>query len=321
MPFPATRRILPRPRIKNFQPFLLLATLLLGAPTVFQVTAGTTPRTPSQLRLPLDTVFQGRDRFDRLVARATRENWRALPIGARTAQVGQALVGTPYENYTLEIDDRIEAPSADFTGLDCWTFYEISLGFARMLRAQPPPYAPTDLLAMIELERYRDGRCTGGYLSRMHFLEEVFADNTRRGLSTNPTRDLGGVRLRRNITEMTAMWKSYRYLRNDRSLLPEMARIQEKVSALPVYHIPRAQVRGIENQLRTGDVVAITSRDTSGYTSHVGLIVRDGDRARILHATSSREKGRKVILDTNISDYLEGSSDHAGIIIYRPKDV
>ncbi len=307
--------------MKNFPPLLLTGLFAFLANSPATVHAGTTPPRNPPLRLPLSTVFKGEDEFNRLVARAVRENWRALPIGERTATVGQALVGTPYVNYTLEIDDRIEAPSANFNGLDCWTFYEISLAFARMIKAQAPPYEPRDLLAMIELERYRDGRCTGGYLSRMHFLEEVFADNTQRGLSENPTRSLGGVRIRRDITEMTSAWKSYRYLRSDRSLLPEMARIQKDVSALPVYHIPRAQVRGIENQLRTGDVVAITSTWHGSYTSHVGLIVRDGDRARFLHATSNRDLGRKVILDTTITDYLKRSSDQAGIIIYRPKDV
>ena len=125
-------------------------------------------------------------------------------------------MGTPYVNYTLELDDRIESPSVNFNGMDCWTFYEISLAFWRMLRAKDGDYRPEDLLALIELERYRDGRCTGGFLSRKHFLEEVFANNSARGLSTNPTSEMGGVRLTRNITEMTMM-----------------GRVQDRVSALP----------------------------------------------------------------------------------------
>lgn len=298
-----------------------IAILLLSALALVPLACATKPSSGSPLRLPLKTVFVGEGKFDRLVAQAARENWRALPIGERTARVGRALIGTPYVNFTLEIDDHIEAPSVNFDGMDCWTFYEISLAFARMIRSEAPPYQPTDLLADIELERYRDGRSTGGYLSRMHFLEEVFADNTRRGLSENPTRSLGGVPLRRNITEMTAAWKHYRYLRNNRSLLPEMATIQRQVSALPVYHIPKGSVRGIESKLRTGDIVAITSRDKSGYTSHVGMIVREGSRARFMHATASRDLGRKVILDVPISEYLTRSSDHYGIIVYRPKDV
>jgi len=272
-------------------------------------------------RLPMGTVFKGQEKFDRLVGMAQRENWRALPLGERTARVGQALLGTPYVNYTLEIDDRIESPSVNLNGLDCWTFYEVSLGFARMLRMKDSDYRPEDLLSMVELERYRDGRCTGSFLSRMHFLEEVFSNNGARGLSVNPTRQMGGAPLRRNITEMTNAWHSYRYLRNNRGLLPEMGRIQERVSSLPVYHIPRDHVADAERLIQTGDIIAITSRDKSGYTSHVGMAVRKSDGVHFMHATSKRELGRKVIMDGRISKYLKGSSDHFGIIVYRPLDL
>ena len=274
-----------------------------------------------QQRLPMDLVFKGGEKFHRLVALAQREDWAALPIGERTARVGKALLGTPYVNYTLEIHDHIESPSVNFQGLDCWTFYEISLAFARMLRVKEADYKPEDLLALVELERYRNGRSDGGYLSRMHFLEEVFADNEIRGLSVNPTRDLGGEPLQRQIREMTSAWKSYRYLRNNPALLPEMARIQEKVSALPVHHIPKDLVASIEKYIRTGDIIAITCRDSSAYTCHVGIAVRKANGTHLMHATSRRDKGRKVVLDGRISDYLKRSDDHFGIVIYRPLDL
>ena len=271
--------------------------------------------------LPLSTVFKGQPTFDKLVARAERENWRSLPIGDRTVAVGLALTGTPYKGFTLEIDDRVEAPSVNFQGLDCWTFYEVSLGFARMLRAKPGPYTPDDLLRMVETERYRHGRCTGEYLSRFHFLEELFYDNERRGLAVNITRQLPGAERmdHRDIREMTVMWRHYRYLRSNPTLLPEMARIQERVSDLPVYHVPKSRVPGIEKYLRDGDIIAITSRDTGGYTSHVGLARRDSNGTlRFLHASS---RYRQVILDERLSAYLADKRDDAGIIVARPADV
>ncbi|MDD5198767.1 MAG: DUF1460 domain-containing protein [Terrimicrobiaceae bacterium] len=291
-----------------FRPFLLFASLMLCVPAALGA------------QLPLNRTFKGQARFQRLVAQAQSENWRALPIGERTARVGMALLGTPYANYTLEIDDHIEAPSVNLNGLDCWTFYETSLAFARMIKQKPVGATPEDLLSFIELERYRGGHCTGGYLSRMHFLEEVFSDNSRRGLAVNPTQDLGGVPIRRNITEMTSAWRSYRYLVHNPGLLPGMAAIQDRVSALPVYYIPKAKVPATEKSLRTGDVVAIVSADRSGYTSHVGMVVKRPDGMHFMHATSSRSRGHRVILDDRISQYLKRSSDHIGIIVYRPLD-
>ncbi len=84
--------------------------------------------------LPLSTLFRGQSRFYALAAEAERQNWRALPLGERIIAVAKSFLGTHYLNYTLEIDDHIEAPSVDMDGLDCWTFFEISVGFARMER-------------------------------------------------------------------------------------------------------------------------------------------------------------------------------------------
>src|ERR1051326_1605072 len=87
----------------------------------------------TQTRLPFSTVFKGGDRFKDLGAQAKSHDWKSLPIGERTAAVGQALLGTRYKHFTLEIDNRIESPSVNFTGMDCWTFFETALAFARML--------------------------------------------------------------------------------------------------------------------------------------------------------------------------------------------
>src|SRR5437868_14559112 len=69
-----------------------------------------------ETRLPFKTVFKGTQQFQRLVETARTGNWKTLPIGERTAAVGQALTGTHYRHFTLEIDNRIEAPSVNFTG-------------------------------------------------------------------------------------------------------------------------------------------------------------------------------------------------------------
>ena len=273
-------------------------------------------------RLPLPTVFQGEAKFHAVVAKAERENWRNLPLGERTIRVARELIGTPYVNYSLEVDDRIESPVANLKGMDCWTYYENSLAIARMLKYKPAPYKLQDMLQMVEIERYRNGICTGNYLSRMHHLEEVFHDNQRRGYASNITSRIPGAqRLQRNIQEMTVQWKAYRYLRSNPSLIEPMGKIEEQVSKLPVYHIPKSKVRDAEKYLQNGDICAITTNDTHGYTSHVGLIIRLKDRAYFTHATSDRDKGRMVIIDQPITDYLNGASKHAGIVVCRPNEV
>jgi hypothetical protein len=274
----------------------------------------------AESRLPFGTVFKGRDKFDRLVAGAREGNWKSLPIGERTATVGRALVGIRYKNYTLEIDNRIEAPSVNFNSLDCWTFFEISLGFARMLDEPAENWTPERLLHYIELDRYRGGQCTGEYLSRLHYLEDWLADNDRRGLVEDLTHSLGGVSVPHTAREMTVGWRHYRYLAANRSLLGPLRQMEARVSSHPLYQVPKSRVGSIEGKLRSGDIIAIVSRDGRRQfsTSHVGLALRLADGSlHFMHASSPRNHGR-VVIDSTLSSYLYRYGTHSGILVGRP---
>jgi hypothetical protein len=273
----------------------------------------------AESRLPFGTVFRGRDRFDRLVTSARDGNWKSLPIGERTATVGRALVGTRYKSYTLEIDNRVEAPSANFTGMDCWTFYEIALGFARMLDEPAENWVPERLLHYIELDRYRGGQCTGEYLSRLHYLEDWLADNDGRGLVEDLTRSLGGVSVPHSAREMTVAWRRYRYLAANRSLLGPLRQMEARVSSRPLYQIPKSRVASIEGKLHSGDIIGIISRDGSLFsTSHVGLALRAADGSlHFMHASSPRNYGR-VVIDSTLSSYLNRYRTDSGILVARP---
>ncbi len=276
-------------------------------------------RASAETKLAMDTVFKGRQRFDQLVQRAVSEDWKSLPIGRRTAAVGRSLVGTPYKSFTLEIDDRIEAASVNFLGLDCWTFFEAALAFARMLDEPRENWTPQTMLHYVEVDRYRDGTCTGGYLSRLHYLEEWLNDNARRGYLSDLTRDLGGVRVSHAADEMTINWRSYRYLRANPDLRSGIRTMENRVASLPMYHIPKSRVASIEPKIQSGDIIGITTKDRGGIgTSHVGLAVRD-DRGvlRFMHASAPHNYGH-VVLDTRLSDYLRHFKSDVGIIVARP---
>ncbi len=269
--------------------------------------------------LPSSTVFRGQDQFNRLLSEARANNWASLPIGERTATVGRSLVGTRYKSFTLEIDNSIEAPSVNFTGLDCWTFFEVSLAFARMLDEPQENWTPERMLHYIELDRYRGGQCTGEYLSRLHYLEDWLYDNDRRGLVSDLTRSLGGVSVPHAAQEMTRGWKSYRYLKANRSLLTPLGQMEARVSSRPLYQIPKSRVAGIEPQLRSGDIVGIISHDGGMFgTSHVGLAYRSPDGTlHFMHASSPHNSG-KVVVDSRLSSYLYRYGSDTGILVARP---
>jgi hypothetical protein len=277
---------------------------------------------PGELRaggLPLEKTFVGQKKFQQLMSRGYRAGWARLPLGERVNNFALALAGTPYVNFTLELDDRIEAPSVNMNGMDCWTLFEIALAMGRLVALHPPPYTPQEMLRLIELDRYRNGRCTGRFDSRLHHLEDWLRDNEKRGLVKDITPSLGGQRLYRQMSYMGAKPQLFRQLRADPSMVPEFVRIENELSRRGISYIPKDRVPQIEKQLRNGDIICIVTTWPGGYTSHVGLASRD-DRGvlRFLHASRNH---RKVLRDARLSDYLAQFKKHAGIYVVRPLEL
>ena len=267
--------------------------------------------------LPLSTTFKGQEKFHRIARKAVKGQWGRLPMGSRMVKVAKELEGLPYKSYTLEIDNHIESPSVNFQGMDCWTFFETCLGFCRMLETPKPSYQPRDLLRQIEWTRYRNGRCNGNYLDRIHYLAEWYSDNKKRGNIKDLTRSFPNTRMHNKCREMSILWKSYRYLKHNPHLRRGMAAQEARVTRMPVYMVPKHKVAGIENRLRNGDIIGIASSHDGGFCSHVGIIIKDAQgRSRFMHASTTY---KKIVIDSTISGYLDQFKKHAGILVARPQ--
>ncbi len=267
--------------------------------------------------LPQKTTFVGKAKFDAIAKKAIKENWRKLPIGDRMAKIALELNGTPYKAYTLEIDDHIESPSVNFKGLDCWTFFETTMGIARMLETPKKSYTPSDLLKQIEHTRYRGGKCNGNYLDRIHYLAEWYTDNAKRKTIYDITRKFPTSKMPNKCNEMSQLWKYYRYLKHNPELRPKMAAQERRMTAMTVRMVPKTKVAGIEKDLRNGDIIGIARHGDGSYCSHVGIIIKDENgKARFMHASTTY---KKVVVDETISAYLNKFNKHAGILIARPR--
>ncbi len=252
-----------------------------------------------------------------MARKAVAERWGRLDIGKRMVMVAKELEGLPYKSYTLEIHNHIESPSVNFTGMDCWTFFETCLAFCRMLETPKKRYTPQDLLKQIEWTRYRNGRCQGNYLDRIHYLVEWYEDNHKRKNINDLTRKFPTQRMQNRCQEMSQLWKSYRYLKHNPDLRQGMAQHEKRLTQKKFYMIPKHKVASIESHLQNGDIIGIARHDHGSYCSHVGIIVKDSQgRARFMHASTTY---KKVVIDSSISNYLKKFKKHAGILVARPK--
>jgi len=262
-------------------------------------------------------AFTGEDTFARLLALARDGAWRELPIGQRIGAIGMALRETPYVAATLELYEDREICSVNLRGLDCVTFFESALAFARMLgRGEGSPEA---LLAEATFTRYRDGRLTD-YASRLHYLSDWFVDNERKGVVRLISRALpGAARFTPRVSYMSRHPEAYRQLEASPELVRRIARLEDAISAREMHYVPKAKVAEAQPHLLTGDIVGVTTTIDGLDCSHAGLCYRDERGVpRLLHASTTR---KAVVLDDELVAYLGRVSTHTGIIVGRPLEV
>jgi len=99
-------------------------------------------------------------------------------------------------------------------------------------------------------------------------------------------------------------------VKEDRTcFLPGIRPVQQEIIYIPSDAIDVS----VLNKLRTGDYVGIYSTLKGLDVSHVGIIIEDGDKIYLRHA-SSLKKHRKVV-DQDFKNYIVGKP---GIIVFRP---
>lgn len=259
--------------------------------------------------------FEGSAVLERTLARLP-QGAADLPIGELMVRVGFTFVDTPYVGWTLDQDPTIERCFITLNGLDCVTFAESSWGIARAIkRAKGTRITSGDVLREVTNTRYRGGKMNG-YLSRLHYTSDWMQDNANRSnLKLVSASIPGSERLGKSLFFMSSHPTVYPAVKHDPSLAQGLVEIERRLPTAEMMFIPKAKVRDAEAHLQDGDMVGIVTNVAGLDTSHVGMIVRRGEKARFLHASS---KKKKVYFDGRMSDYLASSASSTGLIVARP---
>lgn len=238
-------------------------------------------------------------------------HWVQLDVGPLTAKIAQQLIGTPYVGGTLEGAGH-ERCTVDMLRLDCVTFFEVSMNMARSMLSNKNTF--DDLVAAVTYTRYRNGIVTD-YTSRLHYTAEWIQNNIDKGVVTDVTPALGGVRFPFSLGFMSANPKYYPAFAEHPEYIPVIASIEQSVNTTNRTIIPKERIAEIEDKLQDGDIIAIATSKKGLDYAHTGLIVRDGKRARFLHASSVK---KQVLLDEPISDVVARLDTYLGITVVRP---
>ena len=253
--------------------------------------------------------------FSRIIRRALQEGWVSLTIGECMGKIAALFIGTDYAGGTIE-GKGPEFCRVDLTGLDCVTLYENALCLARILKKGGTSY--DDFVAELTFTRYREGILTD-YTSRLHYTSDWIYDNEKKKVVKNITRDLGGEEFPVRVSFMSENPGYYQSLREFPEFVGTIAEIEQEINKRKHWVIPRKKIKGAQEHLRTGDIIAVATEKKGLDYSHTGLAFRgEKGNIRFLHASS---KKKKVLLDSEIYRYIQSVETHTGITVVRPLEV
>ena len=263
--------------------------------------------------------FDGPDVFTRIVNKAAAENWSALPIGELIGKIAMELKGTPYVGFTLELSKDQEFCVVNLKGLDCVTFFEDSLCMARMLKKGKS--TPEDLLAEVQLTRYRDGKM-GDFTTRLHYTTDWFVNNEAKGVIKILTPELPGAQpFTQKVGIMSEHPENYRQLAAHPEYVAKIRVFEEQINGRPLKYLPMDKLEGAEHLLQTGDIVGVCTTQRGIDIAHTGLCIKDEQGVVHFMDASSSRKNMKVTLETEISKCLNWSPKLTGVMFARPLEL
>ncbi len=237
---------------------------------------------------------------------------RSKPIGEIVVGMGKTFLGTDYVANTLE-QPGAEHLVINLRGLDCVSFYENSLVFARCIRKNKTTF--DDYKAELQFIRYRGG-IIDGYPSRLHYTSDYFFDNEQKKVLRNISKEIGGERYTKTINFMSTHPESYRQLKEQPEFLAIIRQQEAAISAREMYHVPKEKVASLAPKIHDGDILAITADIPGMDVSHTGIAIWQEKKLHLLHAPLS---GSKVqITETPLAEYLAASPKRLGIMVARP---
>ncbi len=209
----------------------------------------------------------------------------AQPLTSRLKSISGKFLGRPYISDPL-IGSR-ETPEVFVTnekGFDCVTYIETVMARADSRKSREFP----DCLRRI---RYRGGQV--GWKQRNHYMTQWIQNNMREGLIQRVNCDVRQTSKARTL-----------------NMVPGLSPVRQKFSCIPKRLISR-----VAGEIQSGDLIFFASTRRHLDVFHCGILIRDGGRLLLRHA--SRSQGG--VVEQELESFLK-SNRMSGVILVRPVD-
>jgi hypothetical protein len=204
----------------------------------------------------------------------------------RIDAISRHFLGYSYKpNPLIGSADTAEVFTASLDGFDCVTYIETVLALARASNVD-------EFLVWLRKIRYQRG-CIRWEL-RNHYMTFWIRNNLREGIVRKPA------------TRAVPTLSKERVLNVVAGLAPRRARMK---------YMPTPAVRRLERNFRTGDLIFFVSTRKHLDVFHAGILVREGNRLLMRHASRSQ----RLVVEQELRAFLTANR-MAGVIVVRPQE-
>ena len=255
-------------------------------------------------------TLESREKLENLLIKLSESDYSGKSPNELNIEIGQMFLATPYVEKTLELPGE-EKLVINLMGLDCTTFVETVVTLTRLV--EEGQFTFEDFEKELEYLRYRDG-INEGYPSRLHYFSDWIFENEQKGILTDVTKEVGGSPYPNTPSFMSENPNFYAQLANS-SNLAQIKIAEASIKTRSYFFIPKAEIERLEKNIRSGDIIAITTSMSNLDIVHTGFAVEKNGRIHLLHASS-----KNMIVEISekpLSEYLAGNQSQSGIIVSR----
>src|SRR6266851_5320817 len=222
-----------------------------------------------------------RRRVEQLLSKTKNDDSAASRIDFLSRQ----FLGHLYKpNPLIGSADTAEVFTASFDGFDCVTYIETILALARASSVD-------DFVEWLRKIRYEQGRIQ--WERRNHYMTLWIRNNVREGIIRPVAMPAVPVLSRERVL----------------NVVPGLAAHRTRVKCVPKAAAPR-----LAAHLQSGDLIFFVSTRKHLDVFHAGIIVCDGNRVLMRHASRSRG----FVVEQELSEFLKANR-MAGVIVARPR--
>src|SRR6266849_7945036 len=224
-----------------------------------------------------------RRRVERLLSETKHDN----SAGSRIDALSRRFLGRSYKpNPLIGSANTAEVFTASLDGFDCVTYIETVVALARASSVE-------DFSEWLRKIRYERGRIK--WQRRNHYMTQWIRNNVREGM------------IKPVSTPAVPTLSRERILNVVPGLAPQRARVK---------CVPKPAVPRLKRYLQSGDLIFFASTRKNLDMFHSGIIVRDGNKVSMRHA--SRSQG--AVVEQELSEFLKANR-MAGVVVVRPQPV